>query len=174
MIRGVRGATTVERNNAAEITARTAELLHLLVRNNGIRAEEVASVIFTVTEDLDAEFPAVAARALAGWDGVPLMCGREIPVPGSLAKCIRVLIYWNTERPQHEIEHAFLHGARVLRPSYAVRVAGDDEEHPSHLERSGQAERRGAFEAERSEAEGVPHSPSPGPRTPFERERKEG
>lgn len=140
MIRGVRGATTVERNDAAEITARTAELLHALVENNGIRPEEVASAFFTVTEDLDAEFPAVAARALPGWDGVPLICGREIPVPGSLGRCVRVLIHWNTDRPQHEIEHAFLHGARVLRASWAVRVAGDDEERLQHL--PGRSERR--------------------------------
>ena len=76
---------------------------------------------FTVTADVDAEFPAFAAREL-GWTDVPLMCGREIPVPGALARCIRVLISWNTAKPQGEIRHVFLRGARELRPAWAVEV----------------------------------------------------
>ncbi len=132
MIRGVRGATTVDRNEASEIVERTTELLRLMIQNNGIRPEDVASAIFTVTDDVDAEFPAVVVRALPGWDGVPLLCSREIPVPGSLARCIRVLLHWSTERSQGEIQHAYLHGARVLRPSLAVRIAGDEEQ-AAHL-----------------------------------------
>ncbi|HEX9269427.1 MAG TPA: chorismate mutase [Candidatus Limnocylindria bacterium] len=119
--RGIRGATTVERNDRDEILARTRELLEVIVRLNGIRAEEIAHVWFTVTDDLDAEFPAFAARDL-GWSEVPLLCGREIPVPGALARCIRVLITWNTAKSQREVRHAFLRGARELRPAWAVEV----------------------------------------------------
>lgn len=122
MLRGLRGATTAERNDAGEIADRTRELLRLLVENNGLKPEDVASAIFTVTSDLDAAFPTVAARPLPGWEQVPLLCSREIPVPGSLARCIRVLIHWNTERTQAEIRHVFLRGATVLRPEWAVRA----------------------------------------------------
>lgn len=125
MLRGIRGATTVRSNEAGEIAERTRELVALLVEANGVRAEDVASAIFTVTSDLDAAFPTVAARPLPGWDSVPLLCSTEIPVPGSLGRCIRVLLHWNTDRTQGEIRHVFLHGARELRPEYAVRVAGD-------------------------------------------------
>lgn len=117
--RGIRGATTVAANDRLEILARTRELLEVLVRLNDLRSEDVASIWFTVTADLDAEFPAFAAREL-GWTDVPLMCGREIPVSGALGKCIRVLITWNTEKAQSEIRHAFLHDARSLRPAWAV------------------------------------------------------
>jgi len=133
MTRGVRGATTVEANDDAAIAERTRELLRILVERNGIRAEEIASAVFTVTEDLDAQFPAVAARALSDWKDVPLLCVREIPVPGSLGHCIRVLIHWNTDRPQAEIRHVFLRGARKLRPEWAVRVPGDDAEDERRL-----------------------------------------
>src|SRR6266568_456364 len=92
--RGIRGATTVEHNDREEILAATTELLQLLIRRNDLHAEDVASAIFTVTEDLDAEFPALAARYL-GWTEVALMCTREIPVPGSLEKCIRILLHVN-------------------------------------------------------------------------------
>jgi chorismate mutase len=126
--RGVRGATTVTRNDAAAITERTLELLRVLVDSNGLRPEELASAIFSVTRDLDAEFPALAVRALPGWEDVPLLCVREIPVPGSLGHCVRVLLHWNTERSQREVRHAFLRGARELRPRWAVRSAGDDAE----------------------------------------------
>jgi chorismate mutase len=78
-------------------------------------------VWFTVTPDLDAEFPAFAAREL-GWTEVPLMCGQEIPVPGAIAGCIRVLIDWNTSKSQREVRHAFLHRAKGLRPAWAVEV----------------------------------------------------
>ena len=119
--RGIRGATTVERNDRADILAATTELLEVIVRLNGLRSEDVAYVWFTVTEDLDAEFPAFAAREL-GWTEVPLMCGREIPVPGALERCIRVLVSWNTAKSQREVRHAFLRGAKELRPGWAVEV----------------------------------------------------
>ena len=119
--RGIRGATTVERNDRDAILAATRELLEVLVRLNGLRPDDVAYVWFTVTPDLDAEFPAFAAREI-GWTEVPLMCGREIPVPGAIAGCIRVLIDWNTAKSQREVRHAFLHRAKELRPAWAVEV----------------------------------------------------
>ena len=131
--RGVRGATTADSNDATAILERTLELLRVLVEQNGILPEDVASAVFTVTEDLDAEFPALAVRSLPGWDAVPLLCAREIAVPGSLGRGIRALLHWNTERPQHEIRHAFLRGARQLRPAWAVRVPGDDDTEPIRL-----------------------------------------
>jgi chorismate mutase len=129
--RGVRGATTVARNDSAAIVERTRELLEILVRSNDLRPEDLGCAIFTVTDDLDAEFPAIAVRTLPGWDEVPLLCGREIPVPGSLGRCVRVLLHWNTSKTQREIRHAFLHGARELRPGSAVRVSGDETEEPA-------------------------------------------
>ena len=119
--RGIRGATTVERNDREQILAATRELLEVLVRLNGLRADDVAYVWFSVTPDLDAEFPAFAAREI-GWTEVPLMCGREIPVPGAITGCIRVLIDWNTGKTQREIRHAFLRRAKELRPAWAVEV----------------------------------------------------
>jgi len=123
--RGIRGATTVDANAADGIKERTLELLGILIASNGLRPEDVASAIFTVTADLDAEFPALAVRSLPGWEEVPLLCTREIAVPGSLARCLRVLLHWNTDRSQSEVRHAFLRGARGLRPAWAVRVDGD-------------------------------------------------
>lgn len=118
-VRGIRGATTVDANDAAQIAAATKDLLETIVRLNGIDARDVASVWFTVTPDLDAEFPARAAREI-GWSEVPLICGREIPVPGALGRCIRVLVHWNTGRAQDEVRHAYMRGARSLRPEWGV------------------------------------------------------
>nr|WP_202901924.1 chorismate mutase [Thermogemmatispora carboxidivorans] len=117
--RGIRGATTVERNDRQEILAATAELLQLMVELNQIRSEDVASVIFSVTDDLDAVYPAQAAREL-GWTEVALLCVREIPVPGSLRKCIRILLHVNTERSPAELRHVYLRGAVQLRPEFSV------------------------------------------------------
>src|SRR5260370_31376340 len=104
--RGIRGATTVERNESEEILAATKELLQLMVEGNNLRVEDIASVIFTVTEDLDADFPAAAARAM-GWTEVPLMCAREIPVPNSLGRWIRASLQVNTMRSPAEIRHGY-------------------------------------------------------------------
>ena len=125
-VRGVRGATTVPANDREAILRRTSELLEHLVRLNGIVPADVASATFTVTPDLDAEFPAFAAREI-GWEDVPLLCGREIPVPGALERCVRVLVHWNTDRSQSQVRHAFLHGARSLRPTWAVDAADTTE-----------------------------------------------
>jgi chorismate mutase len=102
--RGVRGATTVDHNEREEILVATRQLLGLMIRINGIEARDVASALFTTTPDIDAEFPALAARQL-GWFDVPLLCGHEMTVPGSLPLCIRVMLHWNTTKSQQEIEH---------------------------------------------------------------------
>jgi chorismate mutase len=120
--RGIRGATTVKHNDREEILAATIELLKLLIEKNDLHPDNVASVIFTATDDLDAEFPAVAARSL-GWEETALMCAREIPVPGSLKKCIRVLIHVNTTRSVAEMQHVYLRDAVSLRPSFGVEQA---------------------------------------------------
>ncbi len=129
----------MDRNAADAIAERTLELLRILVERNGINPAELASATFTVTTDLDADFPAMPVRSLPGWEDVPLLCAREIPVPGSLGRCIRVLLHWNTEKPQDEVRHAFLRGARSLRPAWAVRVPGDDDEAPVRLPSMGPA-----------------------------------
>ena len=113
--RGVRGATTVDRNDREEILTATRQLVALMVRRNNIDRRDVASAIFTTTPDLDAEFPALAARQL-GWLDVPLLCGHEIAVPGGLTKCIRVLVHWNTELSQADIQHVYVRDAVRLRP----------------------------------------------------------
>lgn len=113
--RGVRGATTVDHNEAKAILNATRELLEAMVSANGIQQEDLSSVMFTMTPDLDADFPAKAARQM-GWTTVPLLDAREIPVPGSLNRCIRVLMHWNTDKAQNDIEHLYLRGAQSLRP----------------------------------------------------------
>ena len=115
-IRGIRGATTVETDLPGEIINATKELLMAMIKANpDLRPEEVASAFFTVTDDLVSVHPAQAARQM-GWNTVPMMCATEIPVPGSLPKCIRVLVHWNTELEQKEIKHTYLHNATKLRP----------------------------------------------------------
>jgi chorismate mutase len=119
--RGIRGATTVEQNDRDEILAATTELLQLLIEKNELEQEDVASAIFSVTDDLNADFPALAARDL-GWTEVALMCMREIPVPNSLGKCIRILLHVNTERSAGEIQHVYIRGAVALRPNFRVEI----------------------------------------------------
>lgn len=113
--RGVRGATTVDSDDREEILRATRELLALMVRRNGIASTDVASATFTVTADLKSEFPALAARQL-GWLDVPMLCGYEIAVPGSLPRCIRILLLWNTDKSQADIEHIYVRAAVRLRP----------------------------------------------------------
>lgn len=113
--RGIRGATTVEANSEEEILAATRELLYIIIRANGIEPEDVASAIFTTTTDLNATYPALAARQL-GWYDAALLCGHEMDVPGGLPLCIRVLVHWNTTRSVKEIVHVYLRKAKGLRP----------------------------------------------------------
>jgi len=109
----LRGATSVPRNDAREIRDATTELMQAIVERNSLAPADVVSCIFTATDDLDAEFPAVAARAL-GFDRVPLLCAREIPVPGALPRVIRVLIHYHAD-DGHEARHVYLRDAAALR-----------------------------------------------------------
>jgi chorismate mutase len=113
--RGVRGATTADGNTREEILQATRQLLALMIRQNGIEPHDLASAIFSTTVDLDAEFPALAARQL-GWLDVALLCTHELDVPGSLRHCIRVLLHWNTTKPPGELVHVYVKGASILRP----------------------------------------------------------
>jgi len=115
--RGIRGATTVDYNDREEILVATTELLRLMVLENNVLVEDIASASFTLTDDLDAVFPAQAARQI-GWNEVPLICMREIPVPNSLSKCIRVLLLVNTIRSASEIQHIYIRKAVSLRPEF--------------------------------------------------------
>ena len=113
--RGVRGATTVEINERDAILQATRELLCALVEANGLQPEELASAVLSITPDLDAAFPAEAARQL-GWTRVPLLDVQQANVSGALPRCIRVLLHWNTERSAGEIVHVYLREAASLRP----------------------------------------------------------
>jgi chorismate mutase len=112
--RGIRGAISVQSNTADKIVEATGTLLEAIIIENEIDPEDIASAFFTVTADLNAEFPAVAAREM-GWMYVPLVCATEINVPGRLARCIRVLLHVNTEKSQKKIKHIYLGEAASLR-----------------------------------------------------------
>lgn len=126
MIRGVRGATTIEENTEKEIICKTEELLQNMIVANDIVAEDVAQVLISVTADITACFPAKALRNLEGWDYVPVMCTKEIAVPNSLPSCIRVMMTVNTEVPQKDIHHIYLHEAASLRPDLAKTLSVDN------------------------------------------------
>ena len=115
MCRGVRGAITVGSDHEDEILEATRELLQALVSSNGIEVDDIASVYFTTTADLTSTYPAYAARQL-GWYDAALLCGHEMNVPSGLARCVRVLIHWNTTKTPKEIVHIYLREARSLRP----------------------------------------------------------
>ena len=114
-IRGIRGAVTAEANTERAIIDATRALLAEMVRTNQLEPDAVAAIFFTVTPDLNAAFPAEAAREM-GWDAVALLSGMEIDVPGALARCIRILLLWNTPRTQDEVVHVYLNEAQSLRP----------------------------------------------------------
>ncbi|WP_141433335.1 chorismate mutase [Bacillus sp. 03113] len=116
MIRGVRGAITVKENTEAEMTSATERLINEVIVKNGIEADQVASVFISVTDDLNAAFPAKVLRSMEGWTFVPVMCMKEISVPSALQKCIRVMFHINTDMSPMDIEHIYLEGAAVLRP----------------------------------------------------------
>jgi len=116
LIRGVRGATTVEANTVGAIREATRELLAAMLKANEIDAEYVASAFFTMTPDLNAEFPATAAREDLGWTDVAMLCGHEMNKPGALPMCLRILLHVNTEKPARDVRHVYLRGARRLRP----------------------------------------------------------
>lgn len=117
LCRGIRGATTVDRNDAEAILEATREMLYIMIRANEIAPEDVASATFSTTVDLNATFPALAARQL-GWYDVALFCCHEMDVPGALSLCVRVLVHWNTTKPSSEIVHVYLREAKNLRPDH--------------------------------------------------------
>lgn len=119
--RGVRGAITCEANTREAILAATRELLMVMIRLNGIHVEDIASAIFTTTSDLNAEYPAVAARQL-GWHEAALLCAHEMDVPHGLKSCIRILLMWNTTKKPSELHHPYLRGAKDLRPDRSIEM----------------------------------------------------
>jgi chorismate mutase len=121
MLRGVRGATTAEANTREAILAATHELLCLMIEANTVRPDDVASAIFTTTIDLDADYPALAARAL-GWHDVALMCMHEMNVPYGVKQCIRILLHWNSEVAARDVKHVYIKGAINLRPDRAFSL----------------------------------------------------
>jgi chorismate mutase len=114
-VRGIRGAITIENNSTESIIESTKQLLQEIITQNNIKVEDIISCIFTVTRDLDAVHPAVAAREM-GWVEVPLMCMNEMIVPGSLEKVVRILLHVNSPKKQNEIKHVYLKNAKILRP----------------------------------------------------------
>ena len=116
--RAIRGATTANANTAEDILEATEELLRTVLTLNEMEADDLVSIIFTTTTDLNATFPAVAARGM-GLDQIPLMCAHEMGVPGALDMCVRVMIHVNTTKTASEIRHAYLRRAQALRPEWA-------------------------------------------------------
>ncbi|MEE9199407.1 MAG: chorismate mutase [Dehalococcoidia bacterium] len=113
--RGIRGATTAEENTKEAILKATDELLRMMIESNDIEVDQVAAATFTTTQDLNAEYPAVAARRI-GWNDTALICGHEMNVPDGLPRCIRILILINTEKSAKEIKHVYIKEAKNLRP----------------------------------------------------------
>ncbi|MDI3540853.1 Chorismate mutase AroH [Koleobacter methoxysyntrophicus] len=120
VIRGVRGAITVKENSSEEIVEKTRILLEKMVQANNIKFHDISAIFFSMTPDLNAAFPAQAARHM-GMNLVPLMCFQEIPVPDALSKCIRILLLFNTDKTIEEINHIYLEGAKILRPDLQPR-----------------------------------------------------
>jgi len=131
--RGVRGATTVCENSADEIEKSARELLALLIRANGIEPDDVASIVFSTTPDLNASFPSIAARQF-GWNDVAMMCVHELDVPDALPCCLRILIHWNTTKPASEIKHVYIKDAASLRPEFGENFVVDWEELDAWIE----------------------------------------
>ena len=121
--RGVRGAVPVRANTPGEILRASDRLLRLLIEKNGIHPDDVTSAIFTTTTDINAEYPAIAARKL-GWRDVALLCSHEMEVPNRLQACLRILIHWNTDKSPQDIVHVYLEEARSLRPDMFDREGG--------------------------------------------------
>jgi len=122
--RGIRGAITVPENSKEAIRAATKELLQKMIRINEVEISDITCILFTTTSDLNAAFPAAAAREL-GWNQVPLLCGHEMNVPGSLPSCLRVLVLYNTDKKNEDMVHVYLGGAVTLRDE-GERIWQDD------------------------------------------------
>lgn len=124
-MRGVRGAIQIAQNDRETILSGTSQLLREMLYKNRIDPDDIASIFFTATDDLDAEYPAYAAREM-GLNGVPLLCAREISVPGSMSRLIRILIHFNTDKAQSQIKHQYLGEANRLRPDISNGGDNDD------------------------------------------------
>lgn len=116
LVRGIRGATTVTKDEEREILQATSDMLLRIIEENQVVPDDICSVFVTTTGDLTSSFPARAIRQMPGWELVPLMCSLEIPVQPSLPKCIRLMVHVNTDKTQREIKHVYLNEAKVLRP----------------------------------------------------------
>ena len=114
MVRGLRGATTVDADTAAQVTERSQELMREIMARNELVEDDIVSVLFTATADVTSIFPATAIREI-GFGAVPLLCAAEIAVPGAMPLCIRVLLHVHTTRSRDEMHHVYLHGAQGLR-----------------------------------------------------------
>ena len=124
-VRGIRGAINIASNTKDEILSRSRELLEAIVKANKVKADDIAAAIFTLSPDLNADFPAYAARQM-GWRDVPLMCARELDVPGAMAKVIRVLLLVNSNIPSSKIRHQYLGDTPRLRPDLARKGTKGD------------------------------------------------
>ena len=124
-VRGIRGATVVPENTREAILDASKELLQEIVEANGVEISQVACIFFTTTPDLDAAFPAAAARQL-GWKRLALLCSHEMNVPGSVSRCLRVLVLFNTEKKNEEIVHVYLRGADGLKSEADEPWMGED------------------------------------------------
>ncbi|WP_444685618.1 chorismate mutase [Alkalicoccus luteus] len=120
MIRGIRGAATINENTESEILLHTERLMKEIESRNALDPEQIAHVIVTVTEDINATFPARALRDIEGYQFVPVMCSREIPVPGSMPLCIRLMVTAETDLEQKDIQHVYLGKAASLRPDLSL------------------------------------------------------
>lgn len=120
MTRGIRGATTVQTNNKTEIHKATSDAMTHIIQRNKISPDDICHILITVTNDLDAAFPAEGIRVLEGFQYVPIMCALEIPVPGSLKKCIRLMVTVNTTKNPADIHHIYLNDAVKLRPDLTL------------------------------------------------------
>jgi chorismate mutase len=125
-VRGIRGAVNIAVNTKEEILSKSRELLEAIVRTNKVKAADIAAAIFTLSPDLNADFPAYAARQM-GWTDVPLMCARELDVPGAMAKVIRVLLLVNSKIPASKIKHQYLGDTPQLRPDLARKGPKGDQ-----------------------------------------------
>ncbi|MEL6442596.1 MAG: chorismate mutase [Cyanobacteria bacterium J06621_8] len=125
-VRGIRGATTVTENTAAAMTSAVNELIDEIEAHNSFKSEDVVCVFFTVTADLDAMFPAAAARKRPGWEYIPLIDLQQMQVEGSLVRCIRILIQVNTPEPQSKMIHRYMRQAQTLRPDLDLPLANNN------------------------------------------------
>ncbi|WP_040228404.1 chorismate mutase [Bhargavaea cecembensis] len=126
MVRGVRGATSICEDGQQHVLEETAGLVKEMAEQNGLRPEEIVSVLISTTTDITSAFPAKAVRSMPGWEYVPVMCTHEMDVPGAMPLCIRVLMHANTEKAQKEICHVYRNEAVRLRPDLAGRSLEGD------------------------------------------------